>query len=111
MTPTTCCSGREMRPGSRVNLDCEPAFDYGDLRPNELLSPRYHEAIASSRRGWTCSCGSVSTCGSGSRGRGRARTILREGDVRRSPRFGWSTHPLPKDQDDAEMLGRLPALA
>ena len=76
---------------AEINLECEPAFDYGGLSADwSYTGPGYHEAMARPRA-WICACAWSRTCGSGFEGpRARARTMLHEGDVA-FVALGWST--------------------
>jgi GH15 family glucan-1,4-alpha-glucosidase len=98
----TCVEG-----SAEINLDCEPAFDYGGLAA-EWSYPRtgYHEAIAQSE-GMDTALRLVTDLRLGFEGpRARARTILREGEVAFAA-LGWSTHPLPSSHEEAEdWIGR-----
>jgi GH15 family glucan-1,4-alpha-glucosidase len=98
----TCVEG-----SAEINLDCEPAFDYGGLA-SEWSYPAtgYHEAIAKSE-GMDTALRLVTDMRLGFEGpRARARTILREGEVAFAA-LGWSTHPLPSSHEEAEeWIGR-----
>jgi alpha,alpha-trehalase len=92
---------------AEVNLDCEPAFDYGGLAADWAYSgPGYHEAVATSE-GIDLRLRLVTDLRLGFEGpRARARTIMREGDVAFAA-IGWSSHPLPTSYEEAdEWLGR-----
>jgi GH15 family glucan-1,4-alpha-glucosidase len=92
---------------AEVNLDCEPAFDYGGLAADWAYSgPGYHEAVATSE-GIELRLRLVTDLRLGFEGpRARARTIMREGDVAFAA-IGWSSHPLPTSYEEAdEWLGR-----
>jgi alpha,alpha-trehalase len=93
----TCVEG-----SAEINLDCEPAFDYGGLAAEwSYPGPGYHEAIAKSE-GMDTKLRLVTDMRLGFEGpRARARTILREGDVAFAA-LGWSTHPLPHSHEEAE---------
>jgi GH15 family glucan-1,4-alpha-glucosidase len=92
---------------AEINLDCEPAFDYGGLAAEwSYPGPGYHAASATSE-GMDLALRLVSDLRLGFEGpRARARTILREGDVAFAA-LGWSTHPLPTTSEEAdEWIGR-----
>ncbi len=92
---------------AEINLDCEPAFDYGGLAADWAYSgPGYHEAIATSE-GIDLRLRLVTDLRLGFEGpRARARTIMREGDVAFAA-IGWSSHPLPASYEEAdEWVGR-----
>jgi alpha,alpha-trehalase len=98
----TCVEG-----SAEINLDCEPAFDYGGLAAEwSYPGTGYHEAIAKSE-GMDTSLRLVTDLRLGFEGpRARARTILREGEVAFAA-LGWSTHPLPSSHEEAEdWIGR-----
>ncbi len=98
----TCVEG-----SAEINLDCEPAFDYGGLAAEwSYAGAGYHEAIAKSE-GMDTALRLVTDMRLGFEGpRARARTILREGEVAFAA-LGWSTHPLPSSHDEAEdWIGR-----
>jgi GH15 family glucan-1,4-alpha-glucosidase len=86
---------------AEINLDCEPAFDYGGLTADwSYPGPGYHEAIAKSE-GMELQLRLVTDLRLGFEGpRARARTILREGDTAFAA-LGWSRHPLPQHYDEA----------
>jgi alpha,alpha-trehalase len=92
---------------AEINLDCEPAFDYGGLAADwTYLGPGYHEAAATSE-GIDLRLQLVTDLRLGFEGpRARARSILREGDVAFAA-LGWSSHPLPETYEEADRwLGR-----
>jgi GH15 family glucan-1,4-alpha-glucosidase len=98
----TCVEG-----SAEINLDCEPAFDYGGLAAEwSYTGTGYHEAIAKSE-GMDTALRLVTDMRLGFEGpRARARTILREGEVAFAA-LGWSTHPLPSSHQEAEdWIGR-----
>jgi GH15 family glucan-1,4-alpha-glucosidase len=86
---------------AEVNLECEPAFDYGGLSADwSYSSPGYHEAIAASE-GIDLRLRLVTDLRLGIEGpRARARTILHEGDVAFAA-LGWSNHPVPRGYEEA----------
>jgi alpha,alpha-trehalase len=86
---------------AEINLNCEPAFDYGALTADwSYPSPGYHEAIAKSE-GMDLQLRLVSDLRLGVEGpRARARTVLREGDTAFAA-LGWSRHPLPQSYEEA----------
>ena len=87
---------------AEINLDCEPAFDYGGLTADwSYPSTGYHEAIASSE-GIDLRLRLVTDLRIGFEGpRARARTILREGDTAYAA-LGWTRHALPGSYDEAD---------
>ena len=92
---------------AEMNLDCEPAFDYGGLTAEWSYSGAgYNEAVARSE-GMDTHLRLVTDMRLGFEGpRARARTILREGEVAFAA-LGWSTHPLPASHEQAESwIGR-----
>ncbi len=92
---------------AEMNLDCEPAFDYGGLAADwEYTGEGYHGAIASSE-GIDVQLRLATDLRLGFEGpRARARTLMREGDVAFAA-IGWSEHPLPSSYEEAkEWLGR-----
>jgi GH15 family glucan-1,4-alpha-glucosidase len=93
----TCVEGT-----AEINLDCEPAFDYGGLAAEwSYTGTGYHEAIASSE-GMDTRLRLVTDMRLGFEGpRARARTILREGETAFAA-LGWSHHPLPASHEEAE---------
>ena len=86
---------------AEINLECEPAFDYGGLAADWVYTgPGYHEAVASSE-GIDVRLRLVTDLRLGFEGpRARARTTLREGE-RVFVALGWSSHPLPADCEEA----------
>lgn len=86
---------------AEINLDCEPAFDYGGLTADWSYSGSgYHEAVARSE-GMDLQLRLVTDLRLGFEGpRARARTILREGEVAFAA-LGWSRHPLPQTHEEA----------
>jgi GH15 family glucan-1,4-alpha-glucosidase len=98
----TCVEG-----SAEINLDCEPAFDYGGLTAEWSYSGAgYHEAIARSE-GIDTELRMVTDMRLGFEGpRARARTILREGEVAFAA-LGWSNHGLPASHEEADVwMGR-----
>src|ERR1039458_8635556 len=92
---------------AEINLDCEPAFDYGGLTAEwSYPGAGYHEAIARSE-GMDIELRLVTDMRLGFEGpRARARTILREGEVAFAA-LGWSKHPLPASHEEADSwIGR-----
>jgi alpha,alpha-trehalase len=87
---------------AEINLDCEPAFDYGGLAAEwSYPSTGYNEAIARSE-GMDTALRLVTDMRIGFEGpRARARTILREGEVAFAA-LGWSNHPLPASHGEAQ---------
>jgi alpha,alpha-trehalase len=86
---------------AEINLDCEPAFDYGGLSADWSYSGSgYHEATAGSE-GLDLRLRLVTDLRLGIEGpRARARTTLHEGDVA-FVALGWSHHPIPRDYEEA----------
>src|SRR6202521_1079589 len=86
---------------AEINLECEPAFDYGGLSADWSYSgPGYHETIAGSE-GIDLRLRLVTDLRLGIEGpRARARTMLHEGDVAFAA-LAWSNHPLPGSYDEA----------
>ena len=84
-----------------INLDCEPAFDYGGLAADwEYTSEGYHEAMATSE-GMDTYVRLTSDMRLGFEGpRARARTTLREGDTAFAA-LSWSEHRAPTTYDEA----------
>jgi alpha,alpha-trehalase len=92
---------------AEINLDCEPAFDYGGLAADwSYPEPGYHRAVATSE-GIDIQLQLVTSLRLGFEGpRARARSTLREGEVAFAA-LGWSRHPLPQSYDEADAwLGR-----
>jgi alpha,alpha-trehalase len=90
-----------------LNLDCEPAFDYGGLAAEWSYPEQgYHRAVATSE-GIDVRLQLVTSLRVGFEGpRARARTIMREGDVAFAA-LGWSHHPLPQTYEEADRwIGR-----
>ncbi len=87
---------------AEINLECEPAFDYGGLSAEwSYAGPSYHEALASSE-GIDTQLQLVTDLRLGIEGpRARARTILHEGDVAFAA-LGWSNNPLPQSYEEAD---------
>jgi alpha,alpha-trehalase len=84
-----------------INLECEPAFDYGGLSADwSYAGPGYHEATAGSE-GLDLRLRLVTDLRLGIEGpRARARTMLHEGDTA-FVALGWSHHPIPRDYEEA----------
>ncbi len=84
-----------------INLECEPAFDYGGLSADwSYTGPGYHEATAGSE-GVDLQLRLVTDLRLGIEGpRARARTMLHEGDTA-FVALGWSHHPIPHDYEGA----------
>jgi GH15 family glucan-1,4-alpha-glucosidase len=92
---------------AEINLDCEPAFDYGGLAADWTYpGPGYHRAVATSE-GIDVQLQLVTDLRLGFEGpRARARSIMREGDVAFAA-LGWSHHPMPETYEEADRwLGR-----
>jgi alpha,alpha-trehalase len=94
---TKCVEG-----SAEINLECEPAFDYGGLSADwSYAGTGYHEAIAASE-GIDLRLRLVTDLRLGIEGpRARARTMLREGDVAFAA-LAWSHHPVPQTYEEAE---------
>jgi GH15 family glucan-1,4-alpha-glucosidase len=86
---------------AEINLECEPAFDYGGLSADwSYAGSGYHETIAGSE-GVDLRLRLVTDLRLGIEGpRARARTTLHEGDVAYVA-LGWSNHPIPRSHEDA----------
>ena len=84
-----------------VNLDCEPAFDYGGLTADwEYTSDGYHEALATCE-GMDTYVRLTTDMRLGFEGpRARARTTLRAGDTAFAA-LSWSEHEPPTTYDEA----------
>ncbi len=87
---------------AEINLECEPAFDYGGLSADwSYGGSGYHEAIASSE-GIDLRLRLITDLRLGIEGpRARARTTLHEGEVAFAA-LGWSHHPIPHTYEEAE---------
>ncbi|MBV9311342.1 MAG: glycoside hydrolase family 15 protein, partial [Solirubrobacterales bacterium] len=87
---------------AEVNLECEPAFDYGGLSADwSYAGTGYHQAIASSE-GIETRMRLITDLRLGIEGpRARARTMLREGDTAFAA-LAWSHHPVPETYEEAE---------
>jgi GH15 family glucan-1,4-alpha-glucosidase len=85
-----------------INLECEPAFDYGGLTADWSYSGSgYTEAVASSE-GIDLEVKLQTDLRLGFEGpRARARTMLHEGDSA-FVALGWSMHPVPTSYEEAE---------
>ena len=85
-----------------INLECEPAFDYGGLTADWSYSGSgYTEAVASSE-GIDLEVKLQTDLRLGFEGpRARARTMLHEGDTA-FVALGWSMHPVPTSYEEAE---------
>ena len=84
-----------------INLDCEPAFDYGGLAASwEYTTPGYHEALGTCE-GMDTYVRLTSDMRLGFEGpRARARTTLREGE-KAFAALSWSEHEPPKTYEEA----------
>ena len=86
-----------------LNLDCEPAFDYGrDAGDWEYSGASYNEAVSrpnGSAAGVELTLTTDLRVGFEGR-RARARTTLREGDTA-FVALSWSEHPAPRDFSEA----------
>ena len=85
----------------QVNLDCEPAFDYGRKRANwEYKNHGYHEAIATSDAG-DLELKLTTDMRLGFEGsRAVARTLMKEGE-QLFVALSWSDHPAPQTHEEA----------
>ena len=85
----------------QVNLDCEPAFDYGRSRAEwEYSGAGYHEGVARAE-GIDVELALTTDMNMGFEGpRATARTLMKEGETHFCA-LGWSEHPAPKTYDDA----------
>ncbi len=86
---------------AEIKFECEPAFDYGGLAADwAYTGPGYHEAVAASE-GIDLRLRLMTDLRLGFEGpRARARTTLREGE-RAFVALAWSSHPLPRDYEEA----------
>jgi alpha,alpha-trehalase len=93
----TCVEG-----SVELNLDCEPAFDYGGLAADwAYAEDGYHHAVASSE-GIDLKLQLRTDLRLGFEGpRARARTMMREGDTAYVA-LGWSPGPLPESYGEAD---------
>jgi GH15 family glucan-1,4-alpha-glucosidase len=89
----------------QVNLDCEPAFDFGRSRAEwEYTGPGYHEGVARAE-GIDVGLGLTTDMNVGFEGpRATARTLMKEGETHFCA-LSWSEHPAPKTYEEA--YGRL----
>jgi alpha,alpha-trehalase len=89
----------------QVNLDCEPAFDYGRSRAEwEYTGRGYHEGVARAE-GIDVELGLTTDMNVGFEGpRATARTLMKEGETHFCA-LSWSEHPAPKTYQEA--YGRL----
>jgi GH15 family glucan-1,4-alpha-glucosidase len=86
-----------------LNLECEPAFDYGGLAAQwDYATEGYNEALATSE-GMQLELRLTTDLSLGFEGpRARARTTLEEGDVAFAA-LSWSEHDPPRTYDEANM--------
>jgi len=84
-----------------INLDCEPAFDYGRVRAEwDYSESGYHEAVARAP-GIDFELKLTTDLRLGFEGpRARARTTLRDGDLAYCA-LAWTAHASPASYDDA----------
>ncbi len=84
-----------------INLDCEPAFDYGRVRAEwDYSGPGYHEAVARAP-GVDFELRLTTDLRLGFEGpRARARTTLHDGDLGFCA-LAWTTHAGPASYDEA----------
>jgi alpha,alpha-trehalase len=89
----------------QVNLDCEPAFDYGRLRAEwEYTGPGYHEGVARAE-GVDLELALTTDMNVGFEGpRATARTLMKEGETHFCA-LSWSEHAPPTSYQEA--YGRL----
>ena len=84
-----------------INLDCEPAFDYGRVRAEWDYTEDGYHAAAARAPGIDLELRLTTDMRLGFEGpRARARTTLRDGDFAFAA-LAWSEHPGPKTYDDA----------
>ena len=85
----------------QVQLDCDPVFDYGRMRPEwAYTGEAYHEATATAD-GADVQLRLVSDMNLGIEGsRVTARTLMKEGDLRFCA-LAWSEHDPPRDYGEA----------
>jgi alpha,alpha-trehalase len=85
----------------QVNLDCEPAFDYGRSRAEwEYSGAGYHEGVARAED-IDVELALTTDMNMGFEGpRATARTLMKEGETHFCA-LAWSEHPAPKTYDDA----------
>jgi alpha,alpha-trehalase len=85
----------------QVNLDCEPAFDYGTKPPQwDYPNDDYHSAVARAP-GTDVELRLTTDMRLGFEGpRAVARTLVKEGDLL-FVALSWSEHPPPTDYDEA----------
>jgi GH15 family glucan-1,4-alpha-glucosidase len=85
----------------QVNLDCEPAFDYGRVPAHwDYGGPGYHEAIARGT-GAEVELRLTTSMRVGFEGpRATARTLMKEGDTL-FVALSWSEHPAPRTYEEA----------
>ena len=87
----------------QINLDCEPAFDYGRVRGDwEYTGPGYHEGVCRAPGdGHEIELKLTTDMNLGFEGpRATARTLIKEGQTLFCA-LGWSEHPAPQTYDDA----------
>jgi alpha,alpha-trehalase len=85
----------------QVNLDCEPAFDYGRKRPSwDYTGAGYHEGLATAE-GCGVELRLTTDMRIGFEGpRATARTLLKEGETLYCA-LSWSEHAPPRTYDEA----------
>jgi alpha,alpha-trehalase len=85
----------------QVNMDCEPAFDYGRLRAEwEYTGSGYHEGVARAE-GIDLELALTTDLRMGFEGpRATARTLMKEGETHFCA-LSWSEHEPPRTYDDA----------
>ena len=85
----------------QVNLDCEPAFDYGRSAARwEYAEAGYHEGVARSE-GAEIGLRLTTSMRMGFEGpRATARTLMKEGDTL-FVALSWSEHPAPRTYEEA----------
>jgi GH15 family glucan-1,4-alpha-glucosidase len=85
----------------QINLDCEPVFDYGRVRPTwEYTEPGYNEGVARAD-GIDIELKLKTDMNIGFEGpRATARTLMKEGDQLFCA-LSWSEHEPPKTRDEA----------
>jgi alpha,alpha-trehalase len=87
----------------QINLDCEPAFDYGRVRGDwEYTGSGYHEGVCRAPSGeHDIELKLTTDMNLGFEGpRATARTLIKEGQTLFCA-LGWSEHPAPQTYDEA----------
>ena len=87
----------------QINMDCEPAFDYGRVRGDwEYTGPGYHEGVCSAPgSGHDVELRLTTDMNLGFEGpRATARTLIKEGQTLFAA-LSWSEHGAPQTYDEA----------